>query len=71
MTFDEWFRDFNTWGLGHDDLLRLAFTPGVGAGDTVWTSPTGREMTRHVCSRWIDFYGAAQAGWNAAAKAMT
>lgn len=63
--FDDWFRDFNKWGLSHDQLLTCAFTPGNDPGDTVWTDPQGNQMTRHMCSRWIDFYSAALTGWNA------
>jgi hypothetical protein len=64
--FEGWFREFNSWGLSHDELITCASKPGDDPGDVVWTSPNGSEMTRHVCSRWIEFYGAARAGWKAA-----
>jgi hypothetical protein len=66
MTFDEWFLKFSSWGLSHQQLLTCAFVPGSDPGDDVYTSPSGSVMTRHMCSNWINFYGAAQAGWNAA-----
>jgi hypothetical protein len=66
MTFDEWFLKFSSWGLSHQQLLTCAFAPGSDPGDDVYTSPSGSVMTRHICSHWINFYGAAQAGWNAA-----
>jgi hypothetical protein len=66
MTLDEWFLKFNSWGLSHQQLLTCAFAPGSDPGDDVYTSPSGSVMTRHICSHWINFYGAAQAGWNAA-----
>jgi hypothetical protein len=66
MTFDEWFLKFSSWGLSHQQLLTCAFAPGSDPGDDVYTSPSGSVMTRHMCSNWINFYGAAQAGWNAA-----
>jgi hypothetical protein len=66
MTFDEWFLKFSSWGLSHQQLLTCAFAPGSDPVDDVYTSPSGSVMTRHICSHWINFYGAAQAGWNAA-----
>lgn len=66
-TFDEWFLEFNSWGLSHEQLLTCAFTPGNDPGDVVYTHPAGGSaMTRHMCSHWINFHGAASAGWNAA-----
>jgi len=67
MTFDEWFLKVSSWGLTYDQLVNASFTtPGSDPGDAVYTSPTGNVMTRHICSHWINFYGAAKFGWNAA-----
>lgn len=67
MTFDEWFLNSSSWGLTYDQLVACSFTaPGASPGDTVYTSPSGSVMTRHICSHWINFYGAAQMGWTAA-----
>lgn len=67
MTFDEWFLKFSSWGLSHEQLVHASLrTPGDDPGDEVYTSPSGNVMTRHICSHWINFYGAASAGWNAA-----
>lgn len=65
MTFEEWFLEFSTWGLTHKQLISCAYTPGEDSGDIVYTSPTGSVMTRYMCSHWLSFYSAAQAGWNA------
>jgi hypothetical protein len=70
MTFDEWFKKFNSWDLSYQDLLRCAYTPGNRDGDTVYTSPSGHELTRYMCSNWITFYGAAKTGWNAREKLL-
>lgn len=66
--FDAWFREFSSWGLGHEQLLRCSFVPGDGEGDEVYTSPDGHVMTRYMCRRWLDFYSAARVGWNASRK---
>jgi hypothetical protein len=64
--FEAWFLKFSSWGLTHEQLVRASFcTPGSDTGDVVYTSPSGNVMTRHICSHWINFHGAAQAGWNA------
>jgi hypothetical protein len=68
QTFDEWFKNFNSWGASRDDLIRFSYTPGDSPGDTVFTSPLGHEMTRHQAFKWFEFYSAAQAGWDAHAK---
>jgi hypothetical protein len=66
MTFDEWFLKVSSWGLTYDQLVTCSLTTlGTDPGDTVYTSPSGSEMTRHICSHWINFYGAAQFGWKA------
>ncbi len=65
-TFEEWFREFNSWGLTYDELLALAYTPGSDPGDVVFTPPNGKSsLTRYQCGRWIEFYSAAKTGWNA------
>lgn len=67
MTFDDWFLEFSSWGLSHEQLVTASFTaPGSDPGDEVYTSPAGNVMTRHICSHWINFYGASKAGWDAA-----
>lgn len=68
-TFDEWFLEVSKWGLSYDQLVTCSIsTPGNDPGDTLYTSPSGSVMTRHMCSHWINFYGAASMGWNAHAK---
>lgn len=55
----------NTWGLSYADLIRCSYSNGAGGKgcvngfddrpeDTVYTSPSGSEMSRATCSRWID-----------------
>jgi len=64
--FDAWFRKVSSWGLNYDQLVQASFTtPGNDPGDVVYTSPSGSAMTRHMCSHWINFYGAAQMAWSA------
>ena len=70
QSFDDWFKEFNSWGLSHEDLLRCAFTPGDDSGDVVFKSARGVEMSRYQCSKWIAFYGAAKAGWDACKCAL-
>lgn len=67
LTFDQWFLKTSSWGLTYDQLVTCSFTAnGSDPGDVVYTSPSGSVMTRHMCSHWVNFYGAAQMGWNAA-----
>lgn len=67
--FEEWFKKFSSWGLTHWELVTASLSaPGSDPGDVVYTSPTGNKMTRHICSSWINFYSAAQAGWSAREK---
>lgn len=55
----------NSWNLTYDDLIRLSYVHGnLGDGringfdnkdsDTVYVSPNGHEMTRAMCSHWMN-----------------
>lgn len=62
--FEAWFLKVSSWGLSHEELVNASIrTPGNDPGDVVYTSPSGSAMTRHICSHWINFYGAAKFGW--------
>lgn len=66
QTFDDWFKERSSWGLGREELLQCLLKPGNDPGDVIYISPRGGEMTRHIGTKWYDFYDAALSGWNAA-----
>lgn len=65
-SFDDWFKEFSSWGLSRDELIQALFASGSDDGDTIYVTRTGSEMTRYMGQRWLNFYDAASAGWNAA-----
>lgn len=56
----------SSWNLSRDQLLRLAYTPGNGDGDVVYTSPTGSCMTRHMCHSLLDSFSSFSHGFQVA-----